>query len=160
MSPTRKARSSLGAVDPCLARAHKGYVDAINSNKTARVMAMLDENAIIMAPNMKGVSGTKNLRVWVDGYFKAFKTHWTKTVLEMVDAGAWGYDRSSDTSVDTPIGGGKPIKDTGKGILIYRRQPDGEFKVYRDIWCTDLPLPAAPKPAKTAKPAKRPKRHK
>jgi ketosteroid isomerase-like protein len=36
-----------------------------------------------------------------------------------------------------------PLEATGKDLVIFKRQPDGSWKVYRDCWNFDKPLPSA-----------------
>ncbi|MCX6635202.1 MAG: DUF4440 domain-containing protein, partial [Acidobacteria bacterium] len=40
---------------------------------------------------------------------------------------------------------GKPVNDKGKFVTVYRKQPDGKWKVVADIINSDLPAPAPPK---------------
>lgn len=144
---SKTSRRSKPKWDPALVRGHKNYVNAINSNNTARVMAQYDKGAVVMQPDGPLVKGQGPLRKWVAGYFHDFKTHWVKKSQVMWVAGEYGFDQGHDTAVDLPIkrnkagkiiGHGKPIKQNVKGILIYKRQKNGEFKVYRDIWNSNV----------------------
>ena len=49
-------------------------------------------------------------------------------------AGDYGFDQGVDTAHDKPRDGGPMQVYTVKGILIYKRQKDGRWLVYRDIW--------------------------
>jgi ketosteroid isomerase-like protein len=133
----RRAKPKL---DPDIMRAHKAYEAAINSNNTDRVMAMYDRGAVVMQPDGKMVSGRRNIRKWVDDYFKAYKTRWKKVVQLNWVCGDYGFDQGHDTAVDVPRkGGGKPLRSDCKGILIYKRQKNGEWLVFRDIWNSNKP---------------------
>ena len=120
--------------DPDVVRAHQEYVDAINSNNVDRVMECYDKDAEIMQPNGPLVSGHDDIRKWVADYFAQFKTHWDKKSVLIWVAGDYGFDQGVDTATEIPYGGGPVEHYTVKGILIYKRQTDGQFKVYRDIW--------------------------
>jgi ketosteroid isomerase-like protein len=126
-------------LDPGLLRAHKAYEAAINSNDTDTVMAMYDKDAKILQPYGPIVSGPENIRKWVDDYFKAFKTHWKKVPLQNFVLGEYGFDEGIDTAVDTPRDGSPPIYWNSKGILIYKRQENGEWLIFRDIWNNNNP---------------------
>lgn len=93
-------------LDPDLLRAHKAYEAAINSNDTDQVMAMYDKDAMVMQPDGETVSGLDNIRQWVDEYFGAYQTHWTKVVTMNWVSGDFGFDQGHDTAVDTPRNGG------------------------------------------------------
>src|SRR5215467_2454753 len=133
---TRRAKPKL---DPALLLAHKAYEAAINSNDTDRVMAMYDKDAEILQPDGPLVSGRRNIRKWVAGYFKQYKTHWKKVPLKNFVLGEYGFDEGIDTAVDTPRNGGKPIHWNCKGILVYKRQKNGEWLIFRDIWNNNKP---------------------
>jgi len=47
--------------------------------------------------------------------------------------------------------GAEPGGARDKVLAIWRKQADGSWKVLRDTWNSDLPLPAPEKPATTAK---------
>jgi ketosteroid isomerase-like protein len=125
---------SKSRLDSGLLRAHKAYEAAINSNETDRVMAMYDKDAEIFQPGIGIVSGRRNIRKWVNDYFKAYKTHWKKVAIMNFVLGEYGFDEGIDTAVDTPRDGGKPTRSNCKGILIYKKQKNGEWLIFRDIW--------------------------
>jgi ketosteroid isomerase-like protein len=133
---TSKSKSKL---DPGLLRAHKAYEAAINSNDTDTVMAMYDKDAEILQPDGPIVSGRRNIRKWVSDYFKQYKTRWKKVPLKNFVFGDLGFDEGIDTAVDTPRDGGKPIRWDCKGILVYKRQKNGEWLIFRDIWNNTTP---------------------
>jgi len=66
-----------------------------------------------------------------------------RTVLRTfaVVAGEWAFERYSYRSTDTPRSGGNSAQDTGKGLVIYHHALDEKWRVARDAWNTDLPLP-------------------
>lgn len=133
------ARPTKSKLDPDLLRAHKAYEAAINSNDTDQVMAMYDKGAEILQPDGPIVTGRANIRKWVADYFKAFQTHWKKVAYQNYVCGDYGFDEGMDTAVDTPRDGGKPIRWNCKGILIYKRQKNGDWLVFRDIWNSNQP---------------------
>jgi ketosteroid isomerase-like protein len=139
MSTKPTTRSPKPKLNADLLAAHKAYEAAINSNKTDLVMAMYDKDAQILQPDGKTVSGWKNIRKWVDDYFKAYHTHWTKVVKQNWVCGDYGFDQGHDTAVDTPRAGGKSIHWDCKGILVYKRQKNGEWRLFRDIWNNNKP---------------------
>jgi ketosteroid isomerase-like protein len=139
MSKKPAAKKSKSKLDPGLLRAHKNYEAAINSNDTNTVMAMYDKDAAIFQPDGPIVTGRANIRKWVAGYFKQFQTKWKKVPLNNFVLGDYGFDEGIDTAVDTPRDGGKPIRWDCKGILVYKRQKNGDWLIFRDIWNNTTP---------------------
>ena len=133
------------ARDSAAHRAHANYVRVINSNDIDSLASMLTDDAVFLAAGEKPMVGKAAVRAWVDGYYKAFHTTWDKPVQELVVSGDYAFERYSYTSTDTPVGGGKPIVDTGWGFVVYRRDADGAWRVARDAFGPDHPPAPASK---------------
>jgi hypothetical protein len=56
-------------------------------------MAMYEEGAMVMQPDGETVSGLYNVRRWVEEYFGAYQTHWTKVVTMNWVSGDFGFDQ-------------------------------------------------------------------
>jgi ketosteroid isomerase-like protein len=76
-----------------------------------------------------------------EGYLQTYTTAWDKESQEFVVAGEWAFERYRYRSTDTPRGGGAPAQDTGWGRVIYHHDADGKWRVARDAFSTDQPLP-------------------
>ena len=57
-------------------------------------------------------------------------------------AGDWAIERYSYKQDDKSRDGGAPVTDAGKGLIIYHHDADRKWRVARDAWNSDLPLPA------------------
>ena len=80
------------------------------------------------------------------GYYEAYTTVWVKESIEFVVEDGLAYETYRYKSVDTPRADGPAagtpvVTDTGNGINIYRRGADGRWRVSRDAWATDRPVP-------------------
>jgi ketosteroid isomerase-like protein len=138
------AATARPATDATANQAFAAYVKAINSNNVDSLLAMLTEDVVFLSPHEPVLVGKKALRPWAEAYLGAFRIHWDKTSLEFVVAGEWAFERYAYKSTDTSKSGGAVTKDTGKGLVIYHHDPDGKWRVARDAWSSDLPLPAKP----------------
>ncbi|MBC7833703.1 MAG: nuclear transport factor 2 family protein [Phycisphaerales bacterium] len=133
-------RTNDGASSASMAHAaHEAYVNAINSNNLDAVLAMLTDDVVFMAPHEPRLVGKAAVRPWAEGYLGAFRIHWEKTTLEFVVSGEWAFEQYAYKCTDTPRSGGPAVHDSGKGINIYHRDPDGTWRVARDAWSSDLP---------------------
>jgi ketosteroid isomerase-like protein len=140
-APARPAVSSEPATDSTAHLAHAAYTAAINSNNLDSLMAMMTEDVVFLAAHSPPIIGKAAVRDWAEGYLQAFTTSWDKPTQEFVVAGEWAFERYNYKSTDTPRGGGTPVVDTGWGLVIYHRDPDGRWRVARDAFGSDQPPP-------------------
>jgi len=138
-TPTPQPAATPAADDPAAHQAHEAYVTAINSNNLETLLGVLTDDVVYLAAHEAPMVGKAAVRPWLEGYLKAFKTHWDKPVQEFVVNGDWAFERYSYKSIDTPLDGGAAIEDTGWGLVIYHHDADGKWRVARDAWGPDHP---------------------
>lgn len=121
--------------------AHEAYTSAINSNNLDSLSGMFTDDVVFLAAHAPPIVGKAAVRKWADEYINAYTTHWDKTMQEFKVAGEWAFERYSYKSTDTPKAGGPVVNDTGWGLVIYHHEADGKWRVARDAFSTDTPLP-------------------
>jgi ketosteroid isomerase-like protein len=99
------------------------------------------EDAMTLQPNGPAVSG----RAAIVGVLKSFPPFSEfKTEIQLLDgAGDVAYVHGTYSMAMTMPGDTAPTRDVGKYLEIWRRQGDGSWKVIRDMFNSDLPLPVA-----------------
>jgi ketosteroid isomerase-like protein len=108
---------------------------AIISGDMDRYMRLLTDDAVLMPPNAPSVIGKESIRSWNQAMSKQFRIQaYTSVDDEVIVAGEWAFRRATMDWTLAPTGGGTAVRDTGKYIIIYKRQPDRSWKVARDIW--------------------------
>lgn len=128
-------------VDSTARQAHEAYTTAINSNNLDSLAGMFTEDVVFLAADAPPLVGKAAVRKWAEDYLQAFTTHWDKTSKEFVVAGEWAFEQYAYHSTDTPKAGGAAIQDTGWGLVKYHHDADGKWRVARDAFSTDIPLP-------------------
>src|SRR6185295_1629548 len=98
------------------------YVAAWNGADADQMANLYTPDALVLYPNQPAVVGRSAILV----YFKAFFAEFTQEDFELTSeeieiVGPWAFDR-------------------GKYLVILRRQPDGSWKVARDMDNSDRPL--------------------
>ena len=136
------AADAQAANEAAVHAAHDAYVAAINANDVERVAAVLTDDVVYQAPHEPEIAGKDAVTAWVKAYFDAYSTKWEKTTLELVVTGQWAFERYAYKATDTPKAGGPAIEDKGKGINIYHLDYDSAWRLARDSWSSDLPIPA------------------
>lgn len=103
------------------------------------------EDAILMPPNGDPVMGPAGIKAWAEAFppFTDFKV----TLEEVEGRGDLAYGRGTYSMVISPPGAPAPIPDHGKYLAIYRKQADGSWKASRDIFNSNVPVPAPPAPS-------------
>jgi len=99
-----------------------------------------DSDAILMAPNAPAIRGHKA----IIAFWEAFPpvSDFNQESPEMEGSGELVFSRDKASATVT-LPGGVVIKETFKVITIWRKQADGSWKVFREIWNSDLPAPEA-----------------
>ncbi len=71
-----------------------------------------------------------------------FSVDWQLTKVEVSRSGDLAYTPFTyEMTMQDPDG--KPIRDRGKGLAVWKKQPDGSWKGAADMFNSDLPLPGA-----------------
>ena len=116
------------------------HVAALNADDVEGWLGVFAEDGVQMPPNAPANVGKSAIRPWVEGLLGAFRCEFTLDVQEVRVSGDWAVERGAYRIMLTPKAGGTPMEDVGKYITIYQRQPDGVWKMARDIWNSDRPL--------------------
>jgi len=93
-------------------------------------MQLSEDDAVFMPPNSETLDTRAKVRAFVDNFPKM--TEFKLTILEVDGRDDMAFVRGRYEL----IAGGVP--DRGKYIELWRRQSDGSWKIFRDIWNTDL----------------------
>ncbi len=107
---------------------------AIAAGDFKRYLALLSEEAVFMPPNSPEKSG-EELRRWLAEFLEnvAVKYH-SMCHEETRVAGELAYHVFKCSWTATPKSGNKPALLHFKGLHLLRRQPDGSWKITREIW--------------------------
>ncbi len=124
------------------------YVKLVNANDSKGAVALYTDDAMVMAPNEAAVQGKAAIQAWMEAPPPI--SNFQMQSLEIEGRGDLAYDRGTYSVTVTPAGAA-PIEVHGKYLTILRKQADGSWKVQRDIWNSDLPLPVPETPAAPAK---------
>lgn len=104
------------------------------------------ESAIVMPPNAANATTKDAIRsAWKEMLARpGAGISWKATKVEVAKSGDLAYVSGTyeDTMTDAS---GKPVKDRGKYVEIFKKQADGTWKVVADIWNSDLPVASAEK---------------
>lgn len=119
--------------------AEKTWLTAFNSGDAAGVANLYSIDARLMPPNADIVEG----RDAIEGFVKEFVATGAQLTFSLLEV-----HESADmcAAVGTfeltiPVPGGEPMKDLGKYIEVWTREPDGSWVIADDVFNSNLPAP-------------------
>ncbi len=105
--------------------------------------AVYTNDVRFMPPNEPALMGLQASESWAADFVDEFAgVSLEYTGSDVTLAGDWAIERYVGTVMMTPKAGGETITETIKGIHIYRRQPDGSWRIAQDIWNSNEAPPA------------------
>ena len=110
-----------------------------NTNDASALAALYTEDGVLMPSNRPTVSGNQAVEASFQGVFDQFSAKLTISSEELQVGGDWAFDRGSYSISLTPKADGEAMEENGRYLVIFQRQPDGTWKVARDIDNTTSP---------------------
>ena len=112
------------------------FGQAFESADWAALAMMYTEDAMIIPPNAPVVEGRENVR----RFFESFPpiTSFSFEPLEIDGRGDLAYFRGRYT-LTMNVADGSSVTDSGTSFTVHRRQPDGTWPIYMDMFNSDLP---------------------
>jgi ketosteroid isomerase-like protein len=106
-----------------------------------RILAYWTDDAVVVPPGFPPVIGKAALRDYVENSLRipGFRMTWKSTDVKFSPDLKLAYMFAENTvTMNGPDG--KPVTTKGRGVTIWRREPDGVWRCAVDIW-NDAPQP-------------------
>ena len=142
--PDPEAKVAAMAADrAAIDKVRSDYQSDFNSNDASAAGTHFTESAVSMPPNHEALIGRQAITDDMGAMFEGMSAELTISSEEVEVAGDWAFDRGTFTMKMTPKGDGEPMEDKGKYIVILEKQADGSWKLAREVWNSDNPLPGS-----------------
>ena len=120
---------SSSETDP-IRRIQGRFTEAVKVGDVDSIVALFGQNAVFMAPNEPTLYGIQEVREWWQEYFEHFKvTEVTETEFGVTFFDGWAVERMAYMVLIVPTKGGVNITDEGRWFSVWKREPDGEWRI-------------------------------
>jgi uncharacterized protein (TIGR02246 family) len=118
----------------------KAFNESQQAGDAEGCAAFYADDAIIMVPGEPSVTGIDAIRRGGAAYYGEYEWNTQEPIEELQVLGDWAFTRTTWSGVQTEKATGTAEKVAGKALHIYRRQPDGTWKIAIDIYNFDHPV--------------------
>ncbi len=112
------------------------WAEAASAGKDVeRIVSFWAEDALVMPPGQPLVEGKEAIRGFVTQSMNipGFKIHWVSEKVSFSPDGQLAYMRATnETTLTGPDG--NLMNVPGRGVSVWRRDPDGQWRCVIDIW--------------------------
>ena len=114
-------------------------VAVANAQDVEGVLAVYADNVVSFPPNEPPVDGIAGLRQMMETAWAEHTIQLTASPDEVVVAGELAVMRTSYEETATATGESEPLEMSGHWLIIWRKQSDGSWKIWRDMWTNVAP---------------------
>ena len=138
-----QAPMDLGAEESAIRQLESEWSKAAQSKDVASFVSYYSQDASVFVPNAPIASGPAAIRNLFDSLMKTPGFSLTFASNKVVVARGADMAHTQGTyKLTMNDAQGQQVVDTGKFVVVWRKQPNGSWKVLADIFNSDLP--AAP----------------
>jgi uncharacterized protein (TIGR02246 family) len=138
VSNTDEVRAAIAAID-------KKFMEDVNWGNAAAGAAAYTDDAILMPPNHSPVEGKQAIEKYLAEIGSQLQaSNFQLSILEVDVQGDTTIVRGTYSSSFTVPGTDAPMEDRGKTLNVWKRKADGSWKLHRDIWNSNMPIPVSP----------------
>ena len=138
VSNTDEVRAAIAAID-------KKFMEDVNRGNAAAGAAAYTDDSILMPPNHSPVEGKQAIEKYLAEIGSQLQaSNFQLSILEVDVQGDTTIVRGTYSSSFTVPGTNAPMEDRGKTLNVWKRQADGSWKLHRDIWNSNMPIPGSP----------------
>jgi len=138
ISNTEEVRAAIAAID-------KKFMEDVNRGDAAAGAAAYTDDAILMPPNHSPLEGKQAIEQYLAEIAPQFQaSNFQLSILEVDVQGDMTIVRGTYSANITIPGVDAPMEDRGKTLQVWKKQADGSWKIHRDIWNSNMPIPQLP----------------
>ena len=110
------------------------FNSAFNEGNAEAIAQLIDPNGIWMPPGQPSIVGKDSIVAHYSSYFERIKSKFELKPGDIQLCDGWAFISGAFSRADTPKTGGAAREVSGHYLMILKKQPDGTWKIARDIW--------------------------
>ena len=114
-----------------------GYLAAMKAGDWPLVTRSFTDDAVRIPPHEEPHRGRGAIETWLGGIEELVSYELTRDAV--AGTGAFAYVRGRYAIKLRPAGAPEPISDEGDFLEVWRREPDGAWRIAEAIWNTRVP---------------------
>lgn len=118
-------------------RVRETLVAAVNRSDAESASQLWTDDGWMMPPNVPTIHGRAAIRAHFDNLFTTRQFRYTLSNGELQVSGDIAVERIEYYVLISSKDDGSTAEDSGKGLHVYRRHPDGRWLLSADIWNSD-----------------------
>lgn len=111
---------------------------AFNEGNTQAISGLIDDNCIWLPPGKPSIVGKDKIVADYANHFAKVRSQFELKPSNIQVCGGWAFMCGDFTRVDTPKAGGTAQRVSGHYLFVLKKQPDGKWKITRDIWSDSI----------------------
>jgi uncharacterized protein (TIGR02246 family) len=136
------ASAQTNDVEKTIKQAEAAFATAARTNDMDALTNIYSADATFMPPNLPAAHGSSAIRAAWTGFLGQFSsTDLTLTGDDVQQSGDLAVETGRYVVHVVPKGTTATVTDSGKYLVAWKKV-DGRWKIYRDIFNSDLPVPA------------------
>lgn len=118
-------------------RVRESLVAAVNRSDAAAASQLWTADSRMMPPNQPTLQGRIAIHAHFARLFTQLRFQYTLSNCELQVFGTMAVERIEYHVITHSIADGSATEDRGKGLHVYRRDADGQWRIFADIWNSD-----------------------
>ena len=117
-----------------ISRATAALLHAVNRSDVSGVLRGWTDDGVMMPPHHPPVRGRAEMERYFAQLFSRSRFRFSFTSSRLEVSGDVAFELVEYTVAAFPAEGGPEVRDSGKGLHLFRRMPDGSWRLAVDIW--------------------------
>ena len=135
----------LAGVEEVIRATNTDYIQLFPEGDVDKLMRLYVEDAVLIPPDAPTIDGADAVRASWTAFFSEWSViEATSIIDEIIVGGDWAWSRGHYRETNQRKSDGEIVIEGGRFSSIWRKQPDGSWRIARDMWNSDGSVETVP----------------